>query len=251
MIKRTSLGMAIACLALQATTPAFAADDGKCCGRITPYYWAVGIDGSIEDNRGATTTEYDFSNDIGDVSDNLDFNGSLMLEFNKDHWANYAQVDFLKVNNDDTDRITVGGQTYSPDLQTDTTLASAATGYRWMMGERSHIDLMIGVRYAKLDVKAETRNFEAEGDADLVDGIFMMRPRFAIGKHWAFSPTWAIGGGDSDMTYELAPEFVYTNDCCNLEMRFGYRTVAYEYEEDNVELDFSYSGPMIGLGFAF
>jgi hypothetical protein len=251
MIKRSSIGMAIACLAMQATAPVFAGEDGKCCGRITPYYWAVGIDGSLEDNRGPTTNEFSFSNDIGDVSDNLDYNGSLMLEFNKGHWANYAQVDVLKVNNDDLDSLVINGVTVSPDLETETTLASAATGYRWNTGERSWIDLMIGVRYAKVDAQVETRFGDVDGDADLVDGIIMMRPRFAIGRHWAFSPTWAIGGGDSDMTYEVAPEFVYTNDCCNLEVRFGYRTVAYEYEEDNVELDFDYSGPMVGLGFAF
>lgn len=248
MIKRTSiLGLAIAGLAMQAGMPA-AADDSQWCCRITPYYWAVGIDGEIEGRNGVN---YDFENDFADVSDNIDFNGSLMLEFNKGHWATYGQVDYLKVNNDDADQISFGGQTYSPDIQTDTLLASAATGYRWMVSEKSHVDLLIGARIAKLDVKAETRNFEAEGDSDLVDGIFMMRPRLAMGKNWAFSPTWAIGAGDSDLTYEIAPEFVYTNHCCNLEVRFGYRAVSYEYEENDVELDFSYSGPMIGLGMAF
>jgi len=251
MIKRSSIGMAIACLAMQAATPVFAGEDGKCCVRLTPYYWAMGIDGSIEDNRGAATTQYDFENDLGDISDNLDYNGSLMLETISGHWANYAQIDVFQTTNDDVDDITVGGVTFSPDIETKTTLASAATGYRWNTGERSWIDLMVGVRYGKLDVEANTRTGSADGDADLVDGIIMMRPRFGFGRHWAFSPTWAIGGGDSDLTYEIAPEFVYTNDCCNLEIRFGYRTVAYEYEEDNVELDFSYSGPMVGLGFAF
>ncbi|MBP6383187.1 MAG: hypothetical protein KA321_10880, partial [Pseudomonadales bacterium] len=61
----------------------------------------------------------------------------------------------------------------------------------------------------------------------------------------------SIGAGDSDLVWELAPELVYTNDCCNLEFRFGYRTVNYELEEGDIEADFSFAGPMVGLGFAF
>jgi len=85
----------------------------------------------------------------------------------------------------------------------------------------------------------------------LVDGIVMLRPRIALGKNWAFSPTASIGAGDSDLVWELAPEFVYTNQCCNLEFRAGYRTVNYELEEGDIELDFSFAGPMVGIGFAF
>ena len=251
MFKRNSIGLAVACIALQAAAPSASAEDSSCCFRLTPYYWAVGIDGSLEDNRGATTNQYSFSNDFGDIKDNLDYNASLLLEFHKDHWANYAQVDVFQTNNNDVNPITIGGQVYSPNIEAKNTLASAATGYRWNTGEHSWIDLMIGARYAKLDVQAKTRAFTVDGDRDLVDGIIMMRPRMAIGRHWAFSPTWAIGAGDSDLTYEMAPEFVYTNDCCNLEIRFGYRKVAYEYEENNVKLDFDYSGPMAGVGFAF
>jgi hypothetical protein len=251
MTRSKTLGFAIACLASQAFAQSAAAEEHECCVTLTPYYWAVGIDGTIEDNRGPTTNQFDFSNDFGDISDNLEFNGSLLLEFNKGHWANYAQIDRLEVNNNDIDRIVINGVTVAPDLQTETTLASAATGYRWQKSERTSIDFLIGVRYAKVDAQVDTRFGSADGDADLVDGILMMRPRFYLGNGWAFNPTWAIGGGDSDLTYELAPEFVWMNECCGFEVRIGYRTVHYEYEEDNIELDFDYSGPMVGVGFKF
>ena len=106
-------------------------------------------------------------------------------------------------------------------------------------------------RAAFAKAKAGGAVARADGNGDLTDGIVMLRPRIALGKHWAFSPTLSVGGGDSDLVWEAAPEFVYTNDCCNLEFRFGYRTVNYEYEENNVELDFSIAGPMVGVGFAF
>ena len=40
MSNRIYLAAAIGCLSLQAAMPA-AADDSKCCLRLTPYYWAV------------------------------------------------------------------------------------------------------------------------------------------------------------------------------------------------------------------
>lgn len=249
MINRKLLAAAIACVAAQAAMPV-AAEDLKCCFRITPYYWAVGLDGSLEDNRGPTTNEIDFNQDIGDVTDNLDFNGSLMVEFVKDHWANMAQIDYISTDNDDTD-INVAGA--DVEIETDTMLATAATGYRFEFGERSSADLMVGVRYGKIDIEADVKGGpgSADADTDAVDGIVMLRPRIALGRHWAFSPTLSAGAGDSDLVWELAPEFIYTNDCCNLEFRFGYRTVNYEFEENNVDLDFSFAGPMAGIGFTF
>ncbi len=253
MLNRSYLTAAIACLALQAAMPA-AADDGTCCFRLTPYYWAVGIDGSLKDTSGPTTDKISFNNDISDVTDNLQFNGSLMLEHNLDRWVNFAALDYLKTENDDIDHNIPLPSGTKLEVEADTTLATAATGYRFVTGETSHIDLLVGVRYAKMDVEAKLKGAagqSANADDDLVDGIVMLRPRFALGKNWAFSPTMSIGAGDSDLVWEMAPELVYTNDCCNLEFRFGYRSVNYELEEGSTELDFSFAGPMAGIGFAF
>jgi len=252
MLNRNYLVAAIAGLTLQAAMPAAAEDADKCCFRLTPYYWAVGIDGSLENDT--TNQSIDFNQDIGDVTDNLEFNGSLMLEHNLGHWANFASVDYMKVDNDDVDVNQAGAKI---EVETDTTMGTVATGYRFSPEGSSWVDLLIGVRGIKLDIEANlkgaTDGNDVNADDDLIDGIVMLRPRFAFGKgeHWAFSPTASVGTGDSDLVWELAPELVYTNDCCNLEFRFGYRTVNYEIEEGDVEADFSFQGPMVGLGFAF
>ena len=250
MMKQNFLAAAVAALALQAAMPAAAEDADKCCFRLTPYYWAVGIDGNLEINDEQGSTDIDFNQDIGDVTDNLEFNGSLMLEHNKGRWSNFAAVDYIKTENDDTD-INVAGSEI--EVEADTLLATAATGYRFGAGGDSWVDLLVGVRYGKIDLEFNEKNGPGSinADDDLVDGIVMLRPRVALGRNWAFSPTASIGAGDSDLVWELAPELVYTNNCCNLEFRFGYRTVNYEIEEGDAEADFSFQGPMVGLGFAF
>jgi hypothetical protein len=250
MFNRKLIAIAVACLGAQAAMPAAAEDADKCCFRLTPYYWAVGIDGNLKNDK--TNQDVDFNQDIGDVTDNLEFNGSLMLEHNLGHWSNFAALDYMKVDNDDVDINQAGVKL---EVETDTTLATAATGYRFSPEGESWVDLLVGVRYGKLDVEANLKGGasgdDVNADDDLVDGIVMLRPRIALGKHWAFSPTASVGAGDSDLVWELAPELVYTNDCCNLEFRFGYRTVNYEVEEGDVEADFSFAGPMAGIGFAF
>ncbi|MBK9468553.1 MAG: outer membrane beta-barrel protein [Gammaproteobacteria bacterium] len=250
MMKRNFLAAAVAALAVQSAMPAAAEDADKCCFRLTPYYWAVGIDGNLEINDEQGSTDIDFNQDIGDVTDNLEFNGSLMLEHNKGNWSNFAAVDYIKTENDDTD-INVAGSEI--EVEADTLLATAATGYRFGAGGDSWVDLLVGVRYGKLDLEFNEKNGPGSinADDDLVDGIVMLRPRVALGRNWAFSPTASVGAGDSDLVWELAPELVYTNNCCNLEVRFGYRTVNYEIEEGDAEADFSFQGPMVGLGFAF
>ena len=249
MFNRNYLVAAVAGLALQAALPAAAAED-SCCFRLTPYYWAVGIDGKIEDNK--ANEHVNFNNSISDISDNLDFNGSLMLEHHLGRWVNFGSIDYMQTTNDDT-KINIPNTKVK--VETDSTMATLATGYRFGAGGESWTDLMVGARYAKLDVKAKVKSGgesgRANADDDLVDGIVMLRPRIALGKNWAFSPTASVGAGDSDLVWELAPEFVYTNNCCNLEFRFGYRTVNYEVKEGNTKLDFEYAGPMAGIGFAF
>lgn len=252
MFNRKLIAVAVACLGIQAAMPVAAEDADKCCFRLTPYYWAVGIDGELSNQDGPGSVN--FNQDIGDVTDNLEFNGSLMLEHNSGHWANFAAVDYMKIDNDDTDYDEVG---VDVELETDTVMGTVATGYRFSPEGKSWVDLLVGVRGIKIDMevnrKGSSNGESLNADDDLVDGIVMLRPRFAFGQgeHWAFSPTASIGAGDSDLVWELAPELVYTNDCCNLEFRFGYRTVNYEIEEGDIEADFSFQGPMVGLGFAF
>ena len=77
MMKRNFLAAAVAALAVQSAMPAAAEDADKCCFRLTPYYWAVGIDGNLEINDEQGSTDIDFNQDIGDVTDNLEVLANL------------------------------------------------------------------------------------------------------------------------------------------------------------------------------
>jgi len=239
---RKFLAAAIAAVTRQAGAPAvMAAESGF---TLTPYLWAIGIDGDIQASREDTTVSMDF----GDVLDNLDMAGSVLLEANVGNWVSYAMVDYLSLDTGDVQTRFPGRDA---DLELDSTMITAATGYRVHMSERSTIDVQVGIRYAQMDVQASIEGVgERDADNTIYDGILALRPRLALSKNWTFSPTMSIGAGDSDLTWELSPQFVY--DCsCGFEVRLGYRNLNYEFEKGSDSLDLTIKGPVIGFGFSF
>jgi hypothetical protein len=173
--------------------------------------------------------------------------GQLMLEADKGNWVNYAQIDYVAVDSGDV-QLRNGGRDLK--LTLDSSIATVATGYRWHTGERSSIDLMLGLRYGNIDSRLDVQGLGDIGsDQSQYDGVVVLRPRLMFGKHWYFSPTMSVGAGDSDLTWELSPQFVY--DYCGTEIRFGYRSLNYDLENGDGSLELAMEGPMIGVGFAF
>lgn len=239
---RKLISAAIAAATFQAAAPAvMAAESGF---TITPYLWAVGIDGDIQ----ARGTDANVSMDFQDVVDNLDMAGSVLLEANVGDWVSYAMVDYLGLDTGDVETRFPGRDA---DLELDSTLATVATGYRVHMSERSTIDVQVGIRYAKMDTQVTIEGVgQRDADNTIYDGILALRPRLALSKNWWFSPTLSIGAGDSDLTWELSPQFVY--DCaCGWDVRVGYRNLNYDFEKGSDSLDLTIKGPVIGVGFSF
>lgn len=239
---RKLLTAAIAAASLQAAIPAAnAAEDGF---TITPYLWATGIDGDIKARGEYTSVSMHFD----DVVDNLDVAGSVLLEGNVGNWVSYAMVDYLSLDTGDVDTRYPDREA---DLELDSTLATVATGYRVHMSERSTIDVQVGIRYAQFDAQASIEGVgQRDADNTVYDGILALRPRLALSRNWTFSPTMSVGAGDSDLTWELSPQFVY--DCaCGFDVRVGYRNLNYDFEKGRDSLDMTIKGPVLGFGFSF
>ena len=160
---RKILGAAIAAIALQGAAPAaLAADSGF---TVTPYLWAVGIDGDIQAHGEDTNVSMDFQ----DVVENLDMAASALFEANVGDWVSYAMVDYLSLDSGDVDTRYPG---IDADLEMDSTLATVATGYRVHMSERSTIDVQVGIRYAQMDTELWIEGVgQRDADNNVYDGI--------------------------------------------------------------------------------
>lgn len=210
---------------------------------FTPYLWAAGIDGEAHING----NDFDTSVDFADIADHLDAGGGALLELASGSWVTYLQVDYLAVDSGD---VSLRNSGLDVKLEMDSTLATVGTGYRFRTGERSSVDLLFGLRYGNFEANFNVKTVgEVDADQSQYDGVVILRPRLSLGRNWSFSPTMSVGAGDSELTWELSPQFNY--DWCGTEIRIGYRNLNYDFEKGDDSLDISMRGPLIGVGFAF
>ena len=228
---------------------------------LTPYLWAMGIDGSLKATTGTAGTpikdEANFDTSFSDIADNMDAGGSMLGVLSYNRFVLYANYDFLDVSNDEKR----GANKVEGEIDSDIT--TFAGGYRFdTFGEHSTLDVLIGSRTLALDSQIKvtgpsitTRS--VSNNSDITDSIVMLRPSFQLSEKWRFNPTLAYGiSGDSDEMYELSPQVQY-DFSKSFALRFGYKTIHYTLEDGqpNVpgyrELDVDLAGFMVGVGWTF
>jgi hypothetical protein len=112
------------------------------------------------------------------------------------------------------------------------------------------LDIMAGTRFAGMDVSVDSkRTGNLSSDRNIYDAIVMVRPRVQLGERWQLMPSFSVGTGDSDLTWEVFPEIIY--QAAELTFRFGYRNLNYDNEKDNDKIDISMRGVLLGIGFVF
>jgi hypothetical protein len=210
---------------------------------VSPYLWAMGIDGDIKVKK----VQYDASASFSDIIDQAKYGAQFILEANRGRWVNFAQIDYGVLESDD-----ISGPLNLADVEIEVTslLGTIATGYRAPLGERHSIDLMVGVRFAGFELDVDNSLLgSSTTQEEVFDAIVMLRPRFILGDNWQFMPSASVGAGDSELTWELFPELIYQPS--DLKFRVGYRDLNYEFEQGDAELDIKLPGLVLGLGFVF
>lgn len=236
-------------LAAVTTLPAQA---GEWEFEATPYLWAQSIDGEV--TVGDRTVDADVK--FKDLFEALDFAIAGLFVARKDNWVYWLQLDYADLS---TKNLDDGPEKVT--LDTTQVLTSAAVGktFPFLMKD-STIDVLIGARYLYLKNEIDFENdllATREGSRDIVDPTLLFRPSVPVfpgtfdGK-LRFNPTLGIGGGgDSDLVYELQPQFQYTFTTTAL--RVGYRKLHYKVEGDREDGNFdgAFTGFLVGFGFLF
>lgn len=242
-MKMKTKAMAAAGILLAAASVVIGQDD-KWNFEVTPYFWAAGIEGD------ATVHGRDVDIDVGfdDIFDAVDAGGGLMTVAQRGSFVVFGQFDYVGMDTDQLDDVPARSS-----IQTDTFLAALAAGVQFRGPfERSTIDLLGGVRYAWIRNDVEITGVgSAEDSLDIIDGIVMVRPSIRLGERWRLNSTFAVGAGDSDLTWEVQPSIQYAiND--NLGLRLGYRRLHCDVEgERGNEFDAALHGVFLGLSLMF
>jgi len=243
--------MAIVAALVAAGTAAWAADQKGWKFEITPYAWLAGLEGDITVND----NKVDFDKSFSDLFDALEVGASVRLGAEYNRFLAGALVDYFSMS---TDKLDVEDQPQGGTLDTKMLLTEASVGYRvdgWAKGQS--FGLMVGVRnlHVENDLTIDGVG-EFSRDNDVTDAMFYVLPSVPVFpskiEGLRFNPVMGIGAGDSDLAFELFPQFQY-QITDNLAARLGYRTVGWKFKGDNEdnELNIRLAGLIIGLGATF
>lgn len=249
-IKTWSILMGVALMA--STLVASAAEPEGWQFEVTPYVWLAGLEGDVTVNG----TKVDFDKSFSDLFDAVDVAGSVRLGAEYDRIMIGALVDYFSTS---TDELDVEDRPDRGSLDTKTLLTELAVGYRvdgWSEGQS--FGLMVGVRNLHIENDLEVYG---EGsfsrDNDVTDAMIYILPSVPVFpskiEGLRFNPVLGIGAGDSDLAYELFPQFQYQITDV-IAARIGYRTVGWKFKGDNNddnELNLSMSGLILGVGATF
>lgn len=235
------LTLAVSATLMTASVSALAAANEGWQFEVTPYLWATAVDADLEVRGQEAFIDLSQS----DVWDAAELSPSALFIAQRGPWVSYLQGDFLSLDSDNVNDNT------RASLKTDVSMGTLGFGYQfggWSEGQT--FDVLLAARYTsiknELDFPA-TPTFEET--RSVTDPMLLVRPSLPLSDTWRFNPTIGVGGGgDSDSVTDLQPQFQYQpND--NLAIRFGYRKVSYEIEDDNGNsFDGSFEGPFVGVG---
>ena len=254
---KTRMTMMIAAgLVLAAGLAASAAEPQGWKIETTPYLWAAGLEGDVTVNG----NKVDFEKSFSDLFEAVDMAASILGVVQYNRFLFWGQADYFSMS---TDNLDVEDRPEGGKLETKMSLGEMAVGYQFDgFMDGMTIDVLAGVRALTMDNELTvydkgTRSTEDPAEDSRVDAILVLRPSVPILPSkidgLRFNPTLAIGGGDSELVYELFPQIQY-QITDHVVARLGYRTVGYKIKgdrnEDN-ELNFRLAGLTVGVGVTF
>lgn len=212
--------------------------------KLTPYLWAMGVDGDI--GAGSATAEVDVK--FTDAVKDLELGGMLSVEADYGRWAILGDVAYLNLETDQDTRI---GE-FEVDLKQ--CLAQGAVAYSVVKYKKTILDLGLGGRYMALDTTLNTPRHTADREASesWADPILVARLRQMFTEKFFGVLYGDIGGFgvSADLTWQAmaAAGYEFTDWCSGL---FGYRYLDYDYEDGAFRFDAAESGLALGVQFRF
>lgn len=228
----------------------------------TVYFWLPSVDGTST----FPSSGGDVSVDAGDILSALDMAFMGAIESRNGPWSVIA--DFIYLDLSDSANSTVNfSPGPGPGINIDTAVDMRIKGWTstLLLGHALHetgdyrVDLAAGMRYFDLDADATLAlngplpptppPRSLSQTAQLFDAIVAVRGRYAFNPDWSLRYHLDFGTGDSDLTWQAAGGLVWDQSWGNVKLL--YRHLAYDQKDGALLQDFSFSGPLLGVGFRF
>jgi hypothetical protein len=232
--------------------------------QLTPYLWALALDGDVTVKSVKTKPSVDFD----EIFDHLDYGLMVEGEARKGRIGVYVNAIYADLS--DTDKI--AGIRLRADAQT--VWAGAGAYYRlgpWALdpeaglaGPKVVVDPYAGARYTYLNTKIKIRGGGPQVDAnkDWVDPVIGLRTLWQLTPKWSVTALGDIGGfgisGASDFSWQATGLVGYSFGLLgddNAKVLAGYRALSQDYQSGSGRNEFKWDmtlhGPVLGLAIGF
>lgn len=242
------LGLMIALSAMSVPFASRAAEKDGWEWMLEPYVWAASIGTDMRTFRPPTEGGSDSS--FSDIVDKLDGVFMARVEGRNDRFGGFIDFIYLGLADSNQHRFV----RTSTDL--DTRLLDAAFSLR-VGGERDRgLDMYVGARYIDLDLttrfvpdnpELSPRTLDA-GNSH-VDLLLGARYAWPLSERWNMSLRGDGSAGDTDGTWSASIMAGYRTG--NGAWLFGYRHMQADFGGPNSDVSLSLGGPTVGYGFRF
>jgi hypothetical protein len=221
-----------------------APSDGEAASRwrITPYLWAAGLDGDTAADGGGTEidTGYSFLS-----LDNLDGVVAMAAEANVGRWRVLLDGLYLQFSD---------AFAASPLATPEAELAGGfvETSAAYPAARIPGLELVFGMRYVALESTVRvTSGAAATARESWLDPLVGARFEHAFNERWSVTLRGDVGGfgASSELATNVVATFGYRlGDVTTL--RFGYRVLQMDFEDERFLLDAIAQGYVVGVSFA-
>jgi opacity protein-like surface antigen len=212
-----------------------AQESGAWKWRITPYAWAMGVDGDM--GAGGVTAPVDI--DFVDVVDELDMAGMLAVEADNGTWGVIVDGSYLRLDD----------ESKGIDVELEQWIIEGAALYRVSKSDKTQVSLGGGGRYIEQDLDLSAGGLDAEGTEGWGDPLLVLRVRQQFGPNCYGVLHGDIGGGidgGSDLTWQAIATagYAFTETVSGL---LSYRYLDYDFDDNGFTYDAASSGIALGV----
>lgn len=222
--------------------------------RITPFFWAAGLNGEIGTRRNLPSVDVDVK--FNEILRNLDFAAMLAGEYRNGRWGLLADFAYVAVTVDGARDVTPRTTGFTSATLTSRMLNATLTGYyRFYDGGSFTADALLGARlwWVSSDVDlllGGIVSVSTGSDRTWVDPVVGVRFHADLGNGFGLSAYGDIGAGSSELTWQLRGTLDYTFNA-NWSAHVGYRHLSVDYRRGGYVFDAALSGPIVGVSYRF
>lgn len=222
-----------------AVSPVTAQDEGWRF-KLTPYAWAMGLDGDI--GAAGLTAPVDIK--FLDAIEDLDLAGMFAVEAAKGPWSVLVDGSYLELSDDPATPV-------GPvNVEVEQWILQGAVLYRAGQSQQTTVDVGVGGRWMEMDTDLTGMAIKEDATESWGDPLFVARIRQQFGANCFGMVAGDVGGfgAASEFTWQVTAGAGY-NFTEQVSLLLAYRYLDHDYDRDGFVYDVATSGVAFGLQF--